>query len=102
MAVTVVSNYPASNEENVILMTTIRVVFSAPITSGSVGVDTFVVYSQGTTVYKEADGTLGKSPDPYRYTDTDYVEGLYTFSSGSAASGFLAVTFTPNKPLKLS
>lgn len=100
MAVTVVSNLPASNETDVILMTTIQAVFSAAVTSGSVNADTFVVYSTGTTVFKEAGGSLSKNSDLYKYADTDYVEGTYTYLSGSAASGFLNVTFTPTKPLK--
>lgn len=100
MAIVILSNAPVANDTQVVLQTAITVAFSTPIPTAYVNSDTFVLYTDGTVVYKETGGQLGKANDPYKYTDVEYVKGSFTCSSGDAVSGYCVHTFTPTKPLK--
>lgn len=96
MAITIISNYPAANSTDIVLQSTITVTFSEAVSTGYVDSNTFVVYSVGDTIIKDAGGALPKGTDTHtKYAETDYVEGTFTFASGDTA-----VIFSPSKPLR--
>lgn len=91
MALTIVTNYPLANETEVVLKASIEVEFSEAVATGTVNESTFVVYSEGDTVFKEAGGGLSLTPTVY--SDRDVVEGTLSFSADKKT-----VIFTPTNP----
>lgn len=89
MALTIISNYPLADETEVVLKASIEIEFSEAVATGTVNENTFAVYSEGDTIFKEAGGAL--SVTPTTYGDRDYVDGTFSFSGST-------VTFIPTKP----
>lgn len=93
MALTLISNYPASGATDIPLQTNIVAEFSEAVASGSVNVNSFVVYSAGYTVYRDTAGLPFDTTLRPGYADMDYVEGTFSISGAT-------VTFTPKQPLQ--
>ncbi len=95
MSLTIVSNSPADGAVDVVLRTKITITFSEAVLPASINDDTVVVYSAGSTVYRDIGGSLPYDADSVSdsYLDTDFVEGTLTVTGA-------IVEFTPDKPFK--
>ena len=95
MALTIVNNYPLANETEVVLKASIDIEFSEAVATGTITETTFVVYSEGDTLFKEAGGALGVNPTVYG--DRDYIDGTYSFSVDKKTVSFIPTSpFSPN------
>ena len=63
MSLTIVSNSPADGAVDVVLRTKITITFSEAVVSASINDDTVVVYSAGSTVYRDIGGSLPYDAD---------------------------------------
>lgn len=95
MAINLINNTPPASSTDVVLQTNIVLTFDNSVISGSVTDDTFVIYSEGQTRFRDVDQALPYDSDnSYNYTDYNYLEGRIEFSDDCTV-----VTFVPEKVL---